>query len=143
MRRREVYAARVTIACATPATSLDRTGQWRLRMTPPGSRIRVHVRNRIVIAAFAIATATRATASPLFASPFATFAVGHRPNAVAAADLNGDGRPDLVVTNLNDGGQGTVSVLLADANGGFRTERRYETGRYPRTAVIGDVNGDG
>src|SRR5262249_45980991 len=42
-------------------------------------------------------------------APRQEFAVGNRPISVAAADLNGDGLPDLVTANLLDG---TVSVLL-------------------------------
>ena len=38
-----------------------------------------------------------------------TFAVGGNPSSVTAVDVNGDGVPDLIVTNKNDG---TVSVLL-------------------------------
>ena len=36
-------------------------------------------------------------------------AVGEGPNTLAVADLNGDGRPDLIVANSSDN---TVSVLL-------------------------------
>src|SRR5262249_32048010 len=46
--------------------------------------------------------------TPAFATQ-QTFGTGHGPSAVALADLNGDGRPDLAVTNATDQ---TVSVLL-------------------------------
>jgi hypothetical protein len=44
------------------------------------------------------------------------FAVGFDPSSVAVADVNGDGRPDLVVANT---GSYTVSVLLGNGNGTF------------------------
>ena len=45
-----------------------------------------------------------------------TFATGHAPLSVAVGDVNGDGKPDIVVANdSND----TVSVLLNSANGNF------------------------
>src|SRR5262249_47583589 len=42
------------------------------------------------------------------------FASGSSPSAVAVADLNGDGRTDVVLANS---GTGSVSVLLAGAGG--------------------------
>ena len=44
-----------------------------------------------------------------FADP-QPFATGAGPFSVTAADLNGDGKPDLIVTN--EGGDDTLSVLL-------------------------------
>ena len=52
-------------------------------------------------------TAPGAT-TPSFAAP-QDFAAGSQPFSVAIADLNGDGKPDLVVANIYDA---TVSVLL-------------------------------
>jgi len=47
---------------------------------------------------------------------------GYEANAVAVADVNGDGKPDLVVANCggtsdgcNDGNNAAVGVLLAMA----------------------------
>src|SRR5207244_13655894 len=53
-------------------------------------------------------------------SAFATPAnAGLTPSAVAAADLNGDGKADLVVTN-NNGFSSTVSILISNGDGSFK-----------------------
>lgn len=75
-----------------------------------------------------------------------TFAVGVSPTALAADDLNGDGKPDLAVTN-NDG-SGTLSVLLnTTANGAgvptFAAQQVFATGTSPSAIRIADINGDG
>src|SRR5215470_7273621 len=51
---------------------------------------------------------------------------GHAlPVSVAAADLNGDRKPDLIVTNS---GTDTVSVLLGNGDGTFQVWLEYPTG---------------
>ena len=49
--------------------------------------------------------------------PFAPLPVGSDPTAVAVADVNGDGKPDLVTANDGDD---TVSVLLGNGDGTFQ-----------------------
>src|SRR5262245_52636959 len=46
------------------------------------------------------------------------FRVGSAPVAVAVADVNRDGHPDLVVANRDSS---TVSVLLGNGNGTFQS----------------------
>jgi len=66
------------------------------------------------------------------------------PSSVATADLNGDGQPDLVVTNDLTGSPGTVGVLLANGDGTFRPAVAYSTGGAgPTWVAVADVNGDG
>jgi hypothetical protein len=60
--------------------------------------------------------------------------------SVEAADLNGDGRPDIVTSNKNDS---TVSVLLGNPDGSFQTKQTFPTGTTPNVATIADVSGDG
>jgi len=58
-------------------------------------------------------------------------------NGCVAADLNGDGRTDLVVTTTSG-----VDVLWNDGNGTFSYGRLASSGWYAGAAVA-DVNGDG
>jgi hypothetical protein len=77
-----------------------------------------------------------------------TFAIRSTPPRVpdlrvystATADLNGDGRPDLVTANKGDS---NVAVLLLNADGSFQTRQTFPTGPNPSAAVIADINGDG
>jgi hypothetical protein len=87
------------------------------------------------------------------------------------ADLNGDGRLDIVTANegrsrpLSGGGDnypmgagallprfprrpkdkdvGTVSILLGQPDGRFGARQDYAVGRYPTSLVVGDVTHDG
>jgi hypothetical protein len=74
-----------------------------------------------------------------------TFSVGNFPDSVTAADVNGDGLPDLIVANSNDN---TVSVLLNTTAPGattfsFATQQTFATGSSPNSVTAADVNGDG
>jgi hypothetical protein len=144
-------------------------------------------------------TATGGT-TPTFAVQ-QTFATGSDPAAVIAADVNGDGKPDLIITNFNDNnvsvllnttamnataasfsvqqtfstgsGSGPISVVAADVNGdgkldlvvanqtgntvavlldttaidatsaSFAAEQTFQAGMFPESAAIADINGDG
>jgi hypothetical protein len=62
------------------------------------------------------------------------------PAQVAVGDFNGDGRPDIVVT---DPALNSVSVLLNNGNGTFGTAQTYAVGASPTAVAVGDVSGDG
>ena len=86
-----------------------------------------------------LALTTSVHAEPLFIPPL-SLGVGSSPASAAIADLNGDGRPDLVVANF---GSNTVSVLLENAAGTFSGKTDFGTGGAPCSVAIADVNGDG
>ena len=69
------------------------------------------------------------------------YATGDQPMALLVGHLDGPGDPDLVVAN----GDGTVSVLLADGNGGFQPKVDYPAGGgMPSPGLaLGDVDGNG
>ena len=65
---------------------------------------------------------------------------------MAVADVNGDGKPDLLVTNECSSGctNGSVSVLLGNGDGTFQTAVSYGSGgEYALSVAVADVNGDG
>ena len=74
---------------------------------------------------------------------------GHYRSQLAVADVNGDGKLDLVTTTCGpigatSCGNGIVSVLLGNGDGTFQSAVSFETGAYgSNSLVIGDVNGDG
>jgi hypothetical protein len=57
---------------------------------------------------------------------------------LAAGDLRGTGRADIVATSNN-----SVGVLLSRPNGAFQSPQFYRTGNAPNRGVIADINGDG
>jgi ATP:corrinoid adenosyltransferase len=79
-----------------------------------------------------------------FGSPFSARGPGKRPHthALAAADVNRDGKLDLITANSEDG---DISVLLGDGKGGFTRApgSPFRCGPAPYPVALADVNGDG
>jgi hypothetical protein len=69
---------------------------------------------------------------------------GYRAFSVAVADVNLDGRPDLIVANY---GSNNVGVLLGNGNGTFRAAVTYgsggPSGSVPFSVAVADLNLDG
>ena len=66
-----------------------------------------------------------------------TLATGRGPVVVAAGDLDGEGRTDLVTGN--EGGR-SISILRGPA---FATRHDYALGAYPTSLVLSDLDHDG
>ncbi len=77
------------------------------------------------------------------------YAAGRFPNSVALADFNRDGVLDLAATNevsFLSGFRSTVTILLGNGDGSFRTHVQHELGSIlskPQMVVTADFNGDG
>ncbi len=79
-------------------------------------------------------------------APKVDFTVQDGPHSIAIADLDGDGKLDLVTASNGEQGTGTtVSVLRNTSTSGtisFDTKVDFTTGQGPLTVVVGDLDGD-
>jgi formylglycine-generating enzyme required for sulfatase activity len=69
-----------------------------------------------------------------------TLTVGSFPVSVVAADVNGDGRVDLICANNGDN---TLTVFANNGSGVFGANATLPVGSGPAYVVAADVNGDG
>lgn len=74
-----------------------------------------------------------------------TYAVGTRPQNMAVADFNGDGKLDVVVADKGDkntNANGGVSLLLGNGNGTFQPATFVSGITQARNIAAGDFNSD-
>ena len=74
-----------------------------------------------------------------------SFATATKPEGISFGDLNGDGKPDITVTSIDDH---LFSVFVNTSSGGaisFSPRADFNTGlnRWPRSVAISDLDGDG
>jgi hypothetical protein len=109
-------------------------GKPDILVTDPGSGTVLVLLNRTPVGA----------ESAWFAPPV-SFDSGSNSGALTVGDFNGDGKPDVAVTNfLSD----TVSVLLNTTPAGatvpsFASKQTFATGVRPEAVAVGDFNSDG
>jgi uncharacterized repeat protein (TIGR01451 family) len=88
---------------------------------------------------------TTVAGSGLSFAPHVDLQTGAYPWFVCVADLNGDGKPDLISA---DEGTNTVSVWMNTTSAGaatpsFAARQDFTVGSYPEAVAVGDLNGDG
>ncbi|MEZ5461964.1 FG-GAP-like repeat-containing protein [Dokdonella sp.] len=95
----------------------------------------------------AVAVLLNATLAGTAAPDFMTqqmFGAGTSPTGLVGADINGDGRADLIVSNTSDD---ELSVLLnstvpGSSTASFLPRQAFDVAK-PRSAVVSDINSDG
>lgn len=75
--------------------------------------------------------------------PRQSYTLAAAPVWIATADLNGDGKMDLITANSVNSYTGSISVMLGNGDGTFRPAVNYASGNNPTSAVLGDFNNDG
>jgi hypothetical protein len=116
----------------------------KMRKTTKGSnRLKGNV--LLVLIAGWIAGAGVSQAAPVF-SPSVDYAARPGTSDVVSADVNGDGKLDLVTANGDDGyggQQNSISVLIGNGDGTFQAPIDSSTLHAPTRLRVGDFNHDG
>ena len=75
--------------------------------------------------------------------------LGETPNSMVTADFNGDGKPDLAVSEPCGSDltcytyHGNIAILLGKGDGTFHAAASPAVDQYPGALAVGDFNGDG
>jgi len=100
--------------------------------------------NCLLVLTLAFLASVHQVVSQVAFAPAVSYTVGVSPGSVIAADLNGDGKVDLVCANYGFHGLGnTLSVLTNNGSGVFGSNATLNVGGQPRSVIAADVNGDG
>src|ERR1022692_2284783 len=110
------------------------------------SKLLIHVGRILCLCLFA--SKSWCAAAPIFQLLNTYSSGGYSPSSVALADVNGDGKLDVIVANwcatsdtCSDGG--TVGVLLGNGDGTFQPVHTYNSGGlYASWVIANDLNGD-
>jgi hypothetical protein len=62
---------------------------------------------------------------------------------MVTADLNGDGRPDLVAVGLSSNNSGAIDILLGEGECVFHKGQTYTITALVTAVTVGDFNRDG
>jgi hypothetical protein len=132
----------------TSFTSIDSLGNYQFNATvvgtggllaaPVGTVSFLDTSNNNAV----LATGTLSASIPGISLPApSTTEVGNTPVALATADFNGDGIPDVATVNVS---ANTVSIILGNGDGTFTAVNSSPaTGASPESIVAADFNGDG
>lgn len=135
-----VFVAAITLS-ATLASHAQTDDATRRTQQSSGALVRQEAGSKAI---FAATSTVRASFLPPEVS-----GLGCLPFSIAVGDVNGDGKPDLVVADWYqscDGvwGLGEVDVLLGNGDGTFQAPVSYNSGGFQALGVaVGDLNGDG
>ncbi len=107
----------------------------------------MHPRNTVlsvVCLLMVVAGTERVYGAPLFQTA-QTFRTGAPTGPIAVGDMNGDGKPDIIIVNQSTCAHCDVSVaiLLGNGDGTFQAATTYDSGLTSGEAVaVADLNGD-
>jgi hypothetical protein len=106
----------------------------------PASSVTSPWARRLLIVIFLLLLLTTGVAAAANLFPDPVFPAGEQPQAVVAADFNGDGKVDLAAANWFSA---DVSILLSLGNGEFEPEQRVTFIGQPTWIAAGDFDVDG